>query len=552
MEKTIHIHIGKTLFQLEESAYEKLSSYLSSLKVHFAAEADREEIIRDIESRIAEKLLEKKHRLVTTEDVTAVIAEIGDASAFEAGSSDSPEEPVRTAHGTKKLYRNTDDAIIAGVASGIAAYFNIEPIIIRSIFAVSIFFGGTGIAVYLLLWLLIPEAETASQKLEMRGSRVTLESIKRTVKDRLSETKERGTLKKILYFPAEIISALVRFLRFKAFPLLGKLFGALFAFGSFFAILGLTGFLSVIIANWNKPYIDPAIRAAIPESILSFSVGAGYVVLLIPLLFILLLGFRLVRGRSTIGSGVGFGLVGIWCLAVIASGAAATRIAGDYYEYTSNHPDYQNVTRTLEIAPFQSVSVENARVTFRHGDEQSVSLEGQMMDMERIVAETEDGVLSISTRTATSTCVLFCHHSLPTVVVTSPEIANVTLENGSASFDEFAAKDLALKIRSGNAYGTLATETLAVDMESSSLRLRLETESLTVKSANSHLDLEGSADTSILSFYRSNLSGERFSIAEAEVRAEDSFVQLGEMTTLRLKENDSQVIYRGEPEVTEM
>lgn len=550
MEKTIHITIAKTLFQLEERAYEKLSAYLASLASHFRGEEDREEIIRDIESRIAEKLLERKHRLVTEDDVDAVIAEIGAASEFETESADAG--PAAKAPGMKKLYRDTDNAVIAGVASGIAAYFNIAPLIVRSLFAISVFFGGSGILIYLLLWLLIPEAASASQKLEMRGDRVTLEGISRVVKERLSEAKERGALQKIIYFPAEVVMALLRFLRHKAFPLVGKILGALFTALSFFAILALTALLSVIVANWDKPYLDPSIREAISENLLAFSVGAGYVVLLIPLLFILLLGFRMVRSRSAIGSSVGFGLVGIWCLAVIASGAAATRIAGDYYAYTSTHPDYQEASRELEAGAFEKVDVSDARVTLRRGDTQSVVLEGKLGDLGRINAEVRDGTLFVSRQEATSTCMLFCRRALPSVVVTSPDIAAMEIEGGSVFFDEFVGKGMDVKMRYGNLAGKVTADALSLALESSNVRAHIVTEKLVLDSANAHIDLRGAATEATLSLRRSSLSGARFGIWSAEIRAEDSYAEFGEIVHLRLQEDQSRVLYKGEPEVEEI
>jgi phage shock protein PspC (stress-responsive transcriptional regulator) len=146
MEKTTQITLASTVFSLTESAYEKLSRYLDSLKEHFAHESDRDEILRDIESRIAEKLLAHKHAVVTEPQIAAVIAEIGDPSDFD-DDTDEPREESKKEAGSKKLYRDMDNAWIGGVASGIAAYFDIDPLLIRGIFVLSMFFGGTGVIV---------------------------------------------------------------------------------------------------------------------------------------------------------------------------------------------------------------------------------------------------------------------------------------------------------------------------------------------------------------------------------------------------------------------
>ncbi len=344
MEKTIHISINATSFQLTESAYQKLKAYLESLKAHFAHEEDNAEIIRDIESRIAEKMLEKRKDIIHEQDIEGIIADIGHASEFEAESVEGrPSASSKTSE--RKLYRNTEDVVLMGVASGIAAYFDTDPLYIRLAFVASTFFGGLGVAIYIILSFIIPPAQTASQKLEMRGDAVTLDTITRTIKERAEEVnkeiKKQGKLSKILLFPFRLLGALIKMIHQNILPIIGKIIGSLIVIISFLAVLGLTGLLTTIAANWNS--IDAPIRTIVDHKFLWTDIGAIYIALLIPLLLILSLGQKLInRHKETFSNAVGFGLMGVWCLAIIIGAATTTRIGIEYSAFIKANPEYQH------------------------------------------------------------------------------------------------------------------------------------------------------------------------------------------------------------------
>ncbi len=140
---------------------------------------------------IAEKFVARKRSeklAVTSLDVDTVIHEMGSPVEFsedEHNGESEQLEPVQKEAGTepkKRLYRDLDDAVIAGVASGLARYFDIDPVIVRLIFVVAALFNGLGILVYIVLWLVVPIAETTADKYAMRGERVTLRDISERVK----------------------------------------------------------------------------------------------------------------------------------------------------------------------------------------------------------------------------------------------------------------------------------------------------------------------------------------------------------------------------------
>lgn len=201
MNKTLTINISGIIFHVEEDAFEKLSRYLSTIKSYFAASDGRDEIMADIEARIAELLKEKitaaARQVVLNHDVDQVIAIMGKPEDFatEAATgnySDYTANPAQEFIPRKKrIFRDPDDKILGGVCSGISAYFNMDPLWLRIIWALSIFVFGFGIILYLLLWVIIPKASTTAEKLEMRGESVNINNIEKTIREELEHLKKK-------------------------------------------------------------------------------------------------------------------------------------------------------------------------------------------------------------------------------------------------------------------------------------------------------------------------------------------------------------------------
>lgn len=192
MKRTVRINIGGQVFNIDDNAYKMLDDYLKSLENHFSYTTGGREVVYDIELRIAEhfqqKVLKNK-QVISLSDVKQIISLIGHPQDFsEADDINEATTMVKSSLG-KRLYRDIDNRILGGVCSGIAAYFGIDPWIVRAIFIIVALAGGGGIFVYLILWLIIPPAETMIQKLEMRGEKINLENIERTVKDEFKEMK---------------------------------------------------------------------------------------------------------------------------------------------------------------------------------------------------------------------------------------------------------------------------------------------------------------------------------------------------------------------------
>lgn len=194
MKKTLTVNLGGTVFHIDDDAYQLLEKYLSNLRIHFSREAGADEVMNDFELRISELLGERVrlgHEVITMEEVEMVIKRMGKVEEIfgeESPSEDAAaeEHKMKTEPAAKKRYfRNPDDRILGGVCSGLAAYADWDPTVVRLIVLLLTFFllGPVAVVAYIILWMIVPMADTAAEKLLMRGERITVENIGKTVTD---------------------------------------------------------------------------------------------------------------------------------------------------------------------------------------------------------------------------------------------------------------------------------------------------------------------------------------------------------------------------------
>ncbi len=177
MKKTVTIHLAGSIFHIDEDAYETLQEYLHRIQSGFSTMEGNEELMDDIESRLSELFLERLSsgkQVITLADVEAVKAVFGRPEDLGGDPSGAPRYSSRR---TRHLYRDTDHAIIGGVCSGLAAHWQLDPSLVRIVFVILAVLGMAGMFLYLILWIIIPEAHTVAQKLEMRGDPVNLSNI---------------------------------------------------------------------------------------------------------------------------------------------------------------------------------------------------------------------------------------------------------------------------------------------------------------------------------------------------------------------------------------
>jgi phage shock protein C len=211
MQRIIQINIAGKVIPIEEDAYLVLKDYLNSLEKIFAGEEGNDEIIQDIEFRIAELFgirLQNGIPAIDRNDVQKVIETLGPAS--ELGDDDttnnkqtklptvyvkpnnSRQERKHYDHGYRRIYRDPDDKWLGGVCSGLAHYFDIDPVIVRLIFAAMLFIG-VGLVAYIIAWIVIPKAQTPDDYMRMSGgSPMDIHTMAHNMGEELQDLKRRG------------------------------------------------------------------------------------------------------------------------------------------------------------------------------------------------------------------------------------------------------------------------------------------------------------------------------------------------------------------------
>jgi phage shock protein PspC (stress-responsive transcriptional regulator) len=197
MNKTVNINIGGLFFNVDENAFQKLSRYFDAIKRSLSNAGGQEEIMKDIEMRVAELLQEKqlsdKH-VVNLADVDAVVAVMGQPEDYRiddeettTGSASSFSSKI-----SKKLYRDKDNGLIGGVCTGLGHYFGVDAIWIKIALIIAVFAGfGTGILIYIILWAVTPNANTTSEKIAMTGDPVTITNIEKKFREEYDSVSDK-------------------------------------------------------------------------------------------------------------------------------------------------------------------------------------------------------------------------------------------------------------------------------------------------------------------------------------------------------------------------
>ena len=188
MKKTISIHLMGTNFLVEEEAYELVHNYLERLKTSLKNSTDLQEIIEDVELRIAElatNYLKDKKEIVTFEEMKTILATLGEPEEFldESDAEFVKTNDYQSSRNERRLFRDADNGVIGGVCLGLAAYFKVDVVFIRIIMVILGLIGGFVVPLYIILWIVIPRAKTNIDRLQMQGRPINLEKLKEEFED---------------------------------------------------------------------------------------------------------------------------------------------------------------------------------------------------------------------------------------------------------------------------------------------------------------------------------------------------------------------------------
>lgn len=305
MNKTVSVNIGGFAFIIEESAYDTLRVYLAKVKSKFSV--DEAEIMMDIEARIAEILkgkLENQKDVIEEVDIQDVISIMGSPEDYQDDESEINNEDeaefVEAETLKRKLFRDTDNEVIGGVCSGIAKYFEIDAVVVRVLFIFFSLFLFSGILVYIILLIIIPEARTTAQKIQMNGDPVNLTSLKahfsKLGEDINENIKDKNINKKVNTVVNSIVKVVLVLIN--AFSkIVGVALVIAGVIGLFFTVLYFLGyqdivpFTSFIKADGFYDFLMIIYSSTALARIAFFSLIA---VLIIPLLTFLYSGIKLV------------------------------------------------------------------------------------------------------------------------------------------------------------------------------------------------------------------------------------------------------------------
>jgi phage shock protein PspC (stress-responsive transcriptional regulator) len=331
MNKTVNINIGGLFFHIDEDAYQKLSRYFEAIKRSLSNSSGKDEIMKDIEMRVAELLTEKQKsdkQVINNKDVDEVIVVMGQPEDYRIDDdyTETPSEPYYPFRRSKKLYRDTDRGLIGGVATGLGHYFGIDSVWIKIMFLIFVFAGfGTGIIAYLVFWIATPAAITTSEKLEMTGEPVTISNIEKKVREEFEivsnkfKSADYDKMGNQVKTGAEKFASGIGEVFMSIFNVFAKILGSLIVVFSTITIAGLFiglftfGSTTFINAPWQK-YVEAVNYTEIPIWIFGL---LAFLAIGIPFFFFFILGLKLlVNNLKPLGSIIKYSLLGIWIIAV--------------------------------------------------------------------------------------------------------------------------------------------------------------------------------------------------------------------------------------------
>lgn len=395
MNKTVNINLAGIFFHIDEDAYLKLQRYLEAIKRSFTDSQGRSEIIADIEIRIAELFSERMktdRQVIGNKEVDQVITIMGQPEDYLVDDEIFEDEPkTKTSRSkssnsnSKKLFRDTDNSYVGGVASGLSYYFNIDVVWIRLIWVLLIFGAGTGVFLYILLWIFIPEATSTSDKITMTGEEVTITNIEKKIRDGFDSVSENvknidfqkhaDKFKEGFDQASDSISDSVKRIdtnKIKSssksfFGSLGQVFSSVFKVFSKFIGVALVvscvaGIIALLIGLIFGTFFEADLRFFDTNFVNGYNTEAGpfwmfpvliFIVSVIPIIFFIYLGLKiLVNNLKPMGNVAKYSLIGFWILAVIGLAVISARQGLSYKEEAA----------VVKTTPFTSIKANDTLV----------------------------------------------------------------------------------------------------------------------------------------------------------------------------------------------
>ncbi len=394
MNQTLTINISGIVFHIEVDAYEALKVYLSTIKSYFNNSEEREEIMLDIEARVAEIFAEAqndKNQVIVMADVNKVIAIMGEPEQYLTDEEEGiPTQKTHRKREDKKLFRDPDDRVLGGVASGLGAYIGLDTVWVR-LFFVAAFFMGFGILTYIILWIVMPEAKTTAEKLKMRGEPINIKNIGKAFESEAQKVGEKLQNVDTNKFSSKagtvlenIVMAIASFFT-AVFNIFGKVLGVAFLFVGTFMLVVLLALLfgsTAIFSISNDGVYSMASQdffnlIFINQDQFYLASIAVFLLIGVPVIGLIFLSIRMlfkVRSHYSVGlTFVGLLVVGTILAFMVGTRLAVEMSAGEEFEKTEIiSSDFNTYVIKTNITEMPGQGVLEDKFT-------SISIEGDMM-----------------------------------------------------------------------------------------------------------------------------------------------------------------------------
>ncbi|MCA9349084.1 PspC domain-containing protein [Candidatus Saccharibacteria bacterium] len=420
MKKAQIIELAKQSFYINESAYKKLDTYLASLSKHY----QDKEVIKDIELSLADKFkarLKDANSVLDETDVSAVITELGTVEDI-TGEVETEAKPTGS---KKQFYRSKQNAIVGGVASGLAGYFGIDPLYVRIGLVISVLVSfGTTLVLYLVLWMVLPEAETGADERLMLGKTATLKDIEQTLKTKVKEVKQSGAngfLRTTFETTFKVFGII--------YKLVLKLVGAGVFLASLAAIAGLTAGMASLVAGDVNVYYAGAL-VDFPSRFVDYGLLVSvWLLAAVVICLMAYMGMSLLRSKQVLRGGMAAILVGLFVIGL----SAAIAFGSNTYDRYQRAVDTSPTMREVALDEFEHVSIANqVDATFIESDEYKVVLTANNFVLDNLDLNIRNGYLYLHNNSNNYLCLLDCNDQLQATVYV-PKLETLTLSDQSSA-----------------------------------------------------------------------------------------------------------------------
>jgi phage shock protein PspC (stress-responsive transcriptional regulator) len=396
MNEVTKIHLGRQAFTISVEAHKALRQYLDAIE----KQVKDKDVLNEVELRMAELLAEHNvtgDKVILPDDVSFLKEQLGEPKDFKEDEDEADKEEAIADDkpaDTKRLFRDTDDAMVAGVASGLSKYFGVDVLIVRILFIIATFTGGWGILLYIALWILVPEAKTSSERLQMAGKPVTVDSLKEVVE----RADVRGAARRANNSLVGPINTIFKFFL--------KLIGVVFIFSGLATLAGIFVSAVFLAINGDRLSQDSFFPVGLKEYLL---IDAGMVVAGITALFLVLFGLAMFKRKWPVRNWITGMLIGLLFIGLSIGAVLAADVAPRVRDrYNANVH-----TTVQQVQPFTGVDYtgDNVLLRYQHSEAYSVSLKYYgRPDLSKIKISVENGRLKIDSHEFdwTRSCNTYC------------------------------------------------------------------------------------------------------------------------------------------------